>query len=130
MTNPPDNGPRPGAWRRKSTWLWLAAYAIMLAMVVGGMLQLRSVALETMDTPKAHAQWQEWRESAPNQQADLPVRRRPPTSDEPPTLVLLRDHFGVMLGGAVLFSSLLFAAITIAVRGALWRDQPHEPTRS
>ncbi len=58
-------------------------------------------------------------QAPPNQRQDLPVRRKAPSSDEPPALVLMRDYFGVMLSGAVLFGSLLFAVLAIALRGVL-----------
>jgi hypothetical protein len=54
-------------------------------------------ALETMDTPEARRQWQAWRDAPPNTRTDLPVERRPPSTDEPPALILLRDYFGVMM---------------------------------
>jgi hypothetical protein len=111
----------PSLFRRRRTWLWLAAYAAVVAGVVVAMFQLRRLAFENFDTPEARAEWEAWREAPPNQRDDLPVKRRPPTSAEPPTLVLMRDYFGVMLTAAVVFSSLLFAALSIALWGALGR---------
>jgi hypothetical protein len=40
-----------------------------------------------------------------------------PKSTEPPALVLTRDYFSVSLGGAVLFSSLLYWVIAWFVTG-------------
>ena len=53
--------------------------------------------------------------------------RRPPSTVEPPALLLMRDHFTVVMSGAVLFGSLLFATIALAARGALAssRGNPH-----
>jgi hypothetical protein len=107
---------------RRSNLLWLAVYAIAMTGVVWGMLQLRRATLRTMDTPQARADWQAWRDAPPNQRDDLPVKRRPPSSNEPPSLILMRDHFPVMMSAAVVFGSLLFAAITILTRGALSHD--------
>ena len=67
-----------------------------------------------MGTPEARAEWNAWRESEPNQRTDLSVSRRPPKSPEPPSLVLMRDHFAVLMSAAIVFSSLLFAALAIA----------------
>jgi hypothetical protein len=118
MTAPDATRPPAGLFRRKRNLLWLAAWLIVVAGVIVGMLQLRNVTLRTLGTPEARAEWQAWRDAPPNQRTDLPVRRRPPSSAEPPALVLMRDYFGVMMTAAVVFSSLLFAAITIAARGA------------
>jgi hypothetical protein len=123
MTATDATGPRPGLFRRKSNLLWLAAYLIVLAGVIVAMLQLRIVTLRTMGTPEARAQWQAWRNAPPNQRTDLPVRRRAPSSDEPPALVLMRDYFGVMMTAAIVFGSLLFAAIAFSARGVFWRDE-------
>ena len=110
---------------RRGNLLWLAAYLSVVAGVVLVMLQVRRVTLRTMDTPAARAQWDAWRAAPPNQRTDLPVRRHPPSSDEPPSLVMMRDHFPVMMATAVVFGSLLFATIMWAARRALWRDRPH-----
>lgn len=101
-------------------WLvWLFVWLVVEIVVVVLVFQAREMALREMDTPEARAQWEAWREAEPNTTDQGGVRRRPPSSPEPPTLVLLRDHFGVILGGAVFFSSLLFGTVAIVVRGAL-----------
>lgn len=91
----------------------------MLTVIVGGMFMARQETLTAMSTPEAQAEWDAWRESEVNQREDLPVKRRPPKSPEPPALVLMRDHFPVLLGAAVVFGSLLYAALVFAVSGAL-----------
>jgi hypothetical protein len=53
---------------------------------------------------------------------DGPVKRRPPTSDEPPALRLMRDYFGICLGATLVFGSLLFGMIWGAARGAFTAD--------
>jgi hypothetical protein len=99
--------------------IWAVAYGVLVLAVVLGMFAGRRVALEQLTTPEAQAEWDDWRKAAPNQTEVGGVKRRPPSSSEPPALVLLRDHFGVMIAGAVLFSSLLFGAVMFATRGAL-----------
>jgi hypothetical protein len=103
--------------------LWLAAYLALIATVAVAMFQVRGATLRTLDTPEARAEWEAWRNSPPNKQTDQPVKRRPPASPEPPALVLMRDYFGVMLTAALVFSSLLFAALTIAFHGAFLREK-------
>lgn len=112
---------------RRGLLMWLVAYMFALAGIVTLVLQVRSSVLREMDTPEAHAQWRQWRESKPNQDTGGPVKRRPPTAGEPPALMLLRDHFAVVMSGAVLFGSLLFAAIMLAFWGAFARTpKPHD----
>lgn len=118
-----DRMAKPPAARR-GLKLWLVAYVLTLVGIVALMLQMRSTALREMDTPEAHAQWQEWRESKPNQDTSGPVKRRPPKAGEPPALMLLRDHFAVVMTGAVLFGSLLFGAIMLAFWGAFATAPP------
>ena len=97
----------------------MAAYLAMLVAAAVGMFAGRRMVLEQLSTPEAKAEWEAWRKSEPNVKDVGGVKRRPPSSTEPPALVLLRDHFGVMLFGALFFSSLLFAAVMFATRGAL-----------
>jgi hypothetical protein len=107
---------------RTANLFWLTAYLVMLAAVIVLVLQARSTTLREMDTPQAHADWQQWRDAEPNQSESGPVRRRPPSAAEPPTLLLMRDHFAVVMSGSLIFSSLLFAAIMMAVRGSFSRN--------
>ena len=97
---------------------WLAAYLLAVAVVVALVLLARDATFRELSTPEALAEWQAWRESAPNRTDAGGVRRQPPKSSEPPALVLMRDHFAVVMSSAVFFSSLLFATIMIAARGA------------
>lgn len=115
--------PKP-RYARRGLMFWLATYVLVLVGIVALVLQMRSTALREMDTPEAHAQWQKWRESKPNQDTSGPVKRRPPKADEPPALMLLRDHFAVVMTGAVLFGSLLFGTIMIAFWGAFATAPP------
>ena len=97
---------------------WLAAYLVMVGVIVVLVLRAREATFRELTTPEALAEWQAWRESAPNRTDAGGVRRQPPKSAEPPALVLMRDHFAVVMSSAVVFSSLLFATIMIAARGA------------
>jgi hypothetical protein len=115
--------------RRAVNLAWLAAYLLTVAVVVVLVLRAREATFRELGTPEALAQWQAWRESAPNRTDAGGVRRQPPKSPEPPALVLMRDHFAVVMSGAVVFSSLLFATIMIAARGA-FRPQMVSPERA
>jgi hypothetical protein len=112
------------ARRRRAHGIWLAIYCVTIIAVIGLVLQVRRTTLREMATPEAQAEWQEWRDAEPNRNRTAgPVRRRPPSTAEPPALVLLRDHFTVVICGSVLFSSLLFAAIMMAARGVFAADK-------
>ena len=113
----------------KANFGYIAAYLIMLAAVIVLVIQARRTTLREMDTPEAHAQWQTWRQAEPNQNTSGSVRRQPPSSAEPPALLLMRDHFAVVMSGSVIFSSLLFAAIMMAVRGVLSTHRTEHTTR-
>jgi len=94
-----------------STWC-VIGYAALLAAVVTIMFIVRERILTQFATPEAIAQWQAWREDVRRQQTEHhPVERRVPKSQEPPALLLMRDHFAVSLLGAVLFSSALYGTL-------------------
>jgi hypothetical protein len=102
---------------RKRSWLRLCVlgYVLLLAAIGVAMIWLRQTALS-----QSVADWQAWRNDVQTQQGVAgPVQRSVPKSEEPPALVLLRDHFGVMVAGAVLFSSLLYWVTAWFVTGAL-----------
>lgn len=87
----------------------------------------RTRVIASLDRPEVRAQWQLWKQEA-ERQSKLgagPVQRRPPRTDEPPALILLRDHFPAVLGSAIVLSSCLYAFLAIALRGAL--RQPAVP---
>jgi len=123
-----NSAARRQRWRRHG--VWLAIYFVWLTAIILGMFAARRTAFTTFDTPEARAQWDAWREAPPNQpqnRTELPVKRKPPSTAEPPALVLMRDHFTVMLCGAMLFGSLLFAALMLAARGALAGSKQETP---
>ncbi len=102
------------------TSVWLFAYVLCIALVVGGMFMARARSLAAFDTPAAEAAWQDWREDVRN---EIPTsgstRRRVPKSEEPPALVLMRDYFAACTLFAVVMSSALFLTTAIVVKGAL-----------
>jgi len=100
-------------------WLpWLVAYVMVLVAVVVAMYTIREWAIEQLSTPKSLADWQTWRDDVVGQQVRPgPVRRRVPKSEEPPALVMMREHFGVSLSGAVIFISMLYWVFAWFVMG-------------
>lgn len=105
--------------RLRSWWPWLAAYAAVMTLVTLGLFAARRAAIATLDNPQARAEWQAWKKAAEQAaNAPGPVKRRPPKSAEPPALVLMRDHFGAVLGAGLTIGSCLYAFLAIALRGA------------
>lgn len=110
-----------------SRWdiLWVVGYAAVLYAVIAGMFYGRSWARELFSSNAAQADWDRWRDDVANQSvADSPVTRRVPKSQEPPALVLMRDYFGVCFVGAILLSSVLYAAFVFMLRGAIQSPGP------
>ncbi len=103
---------------RLSRW-WIVGYAALLGLILVAMFRARDRAITQLSTPESLAQWQAWREDVRKQQAAGPVQRRVPKSAEPPALVLMRDHFAVSLGGAVLFGTALYWVIAWFTTGIL-----------
>lgn len=96
----------------------LVLYVAMLAGVTWAMFYVRDEVTPQFATRKGQADWQAWRHEAAEEAAGKgPVARRQPKSVEPPLVILMRDYFAVCLGGAILFSSLLFAVVAFVVRG-------------
>ena len=99
---------------------WLALYLAVMAGLTVAMFGLRGWSQQQLDTGEAREQWDEWKEETARQAAgEGPVKRREAESSEPPTLALLRDYFGVMLGAALGFASLIFGTFMLLWRGAL-----------
>jgi hypothetical protein len=119
-----------GISRRAGRWLWGGGYAVLVGLVVWSLLAAREWAMSRMSTPESAAAWEAWRADVrANQRQPSPVERRVPKSAEPPALVLMRDHFGVSLGGAILFSSLLYWVMAWFVMGTFSVPQASDQVR-
>ena len=95
-------------------------YVVFLCVLVWVLLAARQRVLTTESSPAARENWQAWRAEAKRQQdGNGPVTRRVPKSSEPPSLVLLRDHFVISFAILVVLSSALYFTIAIMVRGVL-----------
>jgi hypothetical protein len=105
--------------RQKTGLIWLAAYLATTGLIVWGVYLIRARTMQSLDTPEARAAWEEWRQAAAHSSPDGSVQHTVPSSAEAPGLVLMRDHFGVMLAAAIVFGSVLFAILMFFIRGAL-----------
>jgi hypothetical protein len=103
----------------------LLVYPLGAAGLVFGLSWLRAWAVDELSTPEERALWQEWKTAASKQDGTTgPVARRPPKSDEPPMLVLLRDNYAVIVVAALTFYSFLFALAVFIGRGMLRGGTP------
>jgi hypothetical protein len=102
--------------------LGLVLYFVWMSLLLGGLFWGRRVALREYAGAEAQSQWQEFRDDMQRISEEGPVKRRPPSGAEPPALRLMRDHFAVCLGAALLFGSLLYGMIYGAARGAFSAD--------
>lgn len=102
------------------TALWACMYVAFISAIVAGTFYGRRQALATYGGAAAQVEWDAWREDAQRLADESgPVKRRAPKSAEPPALVLMRDHFAVCLGLAVVLSTVLFGTLMLFIRGAL-----------
>jgi hypothetical protein len=88
---------------------WLIAYVIIVATVLAALRYGREMVITRMGDPESVAAWQQWAEEtrrpvAPGES----VERRPVKSDEPPALILMRDHFGSVQAVSLVIGTFLF----------------------
>lgn len=103
--------------------LWLTAYAIVMAALAATLLYARRQVVAQLSTPQALADWQAWKAETERQaQQRGASARRPVRSDEPPALVLLRDHFAPIVAMSLTVATFLFGFTMLVVRGV--RSRP------
>lgn len=108
--------------------LGLLGLVVVIALCVVGMSLARKSAIATFGSTTAQAEWDDWRKVAAEQSAaGGPVVRKVPKSNEPPALVLMRDHFGACLGAALIAVVGVYGTFVLLLRGAV--GPPAEPAR-
>jgi hypothetical protein len=101
-------------------FICLAIYSAGIVGIVIGLIGIRAESIEELSTPDQRAHWQEWKSAAARHDGKTgPVARREPKSDEPPTLVLLRDHFTVIVVASLTFYTFLFSVAIFLGRGIM-----------
>lgn len=97
---------------------WLAAYALVMTAVPASLAYARRHVIANLGTAQARAEWQVWKTETEKQaNSPGPVKRRKVRSDEPPALVLFRDHFGAIVAMSLTVANCFFAFLMIVVRG-------------
>lgn len=104
---------------RQTRWglLWLAVYATLMALTVWGLAWSRQRVLLRFGTPDAVAEWRRWAAETRQPDPGQPVARRPVKADEPPSLVLMRDHFTAILAVSLVVASMVFAFLSFVAWG-------------
>ena len=99
---------------------------LWIVVAIAGTVALilyRDWALENLNTAEHQKQWQEWKEDTKKQnephydeEGNLknPVTRQTSKQNEIPTLVLMRDHFGMCLAAWLIFGSILYWMLALA----------------
>jgi hypothetical protein len=89
------------------------AYFGTTGAAVFGLFRLRENIIAKESTPAAIHEWQIWQEESNRLARES--GRKPVTANEPPALILLRDHFGPILGTVAVISTGLFAFILLVL---------------
>lgn len=101
--------------------LLIVGYCLLVAAVAGAISSARTWALAELDTADSREQWSDFRHQVQTQMEEggAPVARTVPKSTEPPTFVLLRDHYYVLMAFVLLIASLLYWLTVWMILGAL-----------
>jgi hypothetical protein len=113
----------------RGTLLWIVAYVATMAVTVWLLWWARSSVLAALDDPAQRAQWQQWKQQEEIRMTEgtSPVERRPPVSEEPPSLVLMRDSFAAVVSTCLILGTVLFAFLALFVRGVISGRPPAPP---
>ncbi|HEV2969796.1 MAG TPA: hypothetical protein VGY55_07385 [Pirellulales bacterium] len=106
-----------------SAWFWIVIYLTAIGAIAIYTVHVRNQMLaDAKGIAKDEQSWQDWREAASKQDGiNGPVERVLPPSTEPPMLMLMRDHFGVILGASVVFPGIILGFLMLVARGVLMR---------
>ncbi|MBA4018178.1 MAG: hypothetical protein C0483_13480 [Pirellula sp.] len=116
---------------QRSTLGLLFGYVAALALTVWGMSEARSRTLASLDNAQSNAEWQSWREETIRQSKEVgPVKRRPAKAQEPPMLILLRDHFAAATVTTMLAVTIFYWFFGLVIRGSAQSKQYGERAAS
>lgn len=112
--------------------LAVVVYLLIVAAVIVSVSSARRWALAELDTTDSREQWSDFRHHVETQMEEggAPVARTVPKSAEPPTFVLLRDHFYVLAAFLLLIISLLYWVTVWMISGALRTSAPYHDSPS
>lgn len=115
-----------------SIWIWLATYIAILVAIAAVTVHLRErIISDGPEAAKDQQSWEAWREAAAKEDGSHgPVQRAVPPSDEPPMRVLMRDHFGTILGASIIFPAIILGFLLMVLRGVIQQGNRGAPTES
>ena len=104
-----------------SIWLWLAVYLAVLIGIGVYVIHMRNQMLSNeAGIAEEQESYRQWLEVAKTQTgANGPVQRTVPKSSELPMLVLMRDHFAVILGASIVFPAIILGFLLLVLHGVL-----------
>jgi hypothetical protein len=87
---------------------WMLIYAVGFIAIMFLLTGVQKSVLSAYDA-EDEAAWLAWKRDAGNKDGRLgPIARRAPATDEPPSLVLLRDHFPAVVVSILVFYTCMF----------------------
>ena len=118
---------------RNALFVWFCIYVVVLGSAIWGAFAARSWVTDRVGDEQSAADWEVWKTeaAAENEREEAAVQRRLPSgpqSHEPPSLVLLRDHFATVVGFGILIGTMLFAFTAYLLHGMLFAPAPQIDT--
>lgn len=118
--HPSSPPPSASGFRWRRLVLWLSGYVAVAAVATYWLWSARQNVIAELSSESAIQQWQQFNEDMAEQQRQgSPVTRKLSPSDEPPSLVLLRDYFGGILLSVLVIVGFLYAFVAFLVEGLL-----------
>lgn len=100
-------------------------YVATTAVVLCALWIMRGRVMASLGTDRATSQWQEWTaETARLSREATPFTRREQKAQEPPMLILLRDHFTAVAVSTLPAMTIFYWFLTAAIRGSLRTRSP------
>jgi hypothetical protein len=101
---------------------WVLLYLVVMGAITFALFQAREATIASLDTPQARADWQQWKHDA--QEKAERQERAAVKSNDPPGLILMRDHFAGILGGTLVIATFLYIFLVLTLRGSFHRGGP------
>lgn len=109
--------------------LWLVAYLLTMVAILWGLQYGRAMVIDRLGNPESVAAWRDWAaETRRPADAEHPIERRPVKSDEPPALILMRDHIGSVRAVSLVIGTFLFGFLGFLGHG-IWSQRHIAPAR-
>ncbi len=100
-------------------WAWLlAGHVVAIALVWGPLYAVRGRVIVAFNAPAAVEAWQQWKTRTEElSERPGPVERRTVKVNEPPLLLIFRDHFRAVLLVSAAIGSFVYYFVAMLIRG-------------